>query len=214
MGDTIEALGYKADVPSRVKENVADRVETVKGTVSDVVDNVKSAVTGAGSRVGEALGATRRTGTDLLSDTKDRLGDTKDRLADTVSNVSVPDVGGGARRAVGIATENPLGLALGALALGFIGGLLMPVTDIERERIGPLRDKLVDQAQAAGSDLMDAGKQVLQETAQAVVSSAQQHGKDVVDAAKTRASGDEDAGSGQMSGDLSNRPGMPGTAAP
>lgn len=148
MGDTVEALGYKADVPSRVKENVHDRVEAVKGTIGDVVDNVKSAVGG-----------------------------------------SVPDLGdlrGGARRAAGIAGENPIGLALGALAAGFLAGLLVPVTDAERERIGPLREQLVDQAQSAAGELVAHGKAVVHETAQAAMQSAQSHGQRVVDAATSR----------------------------
>ena len=37
MGDTVEALSYKTDVPARAKDAVSDRVEAIKGAVSDVV---------------------------------------------------------------------------------------------------------------------------------------------------------------------------------
>src|SRR5450631_114412 len=51
MGDTVEALAYKTDVPARVKDSVNERIESVKGTIGDVVDSVKSAVVGATDNV-------------------------------------------------------------------------------------------------------------------------------------------------------------------
>ncbi|GAC1402713.1 MAG: hypothetical protein NVSMB64_02970 [Candidatus Velthaea sp.] len=180
MGDTIEALGYKADVPSRVKENVQDKVETVKETISDVVDNVKSAMGGASGRVGEALGGSRERGSSLLADTKDRLNDTVSSVSGKVSDMTnslqsqSTDVSRQAKRAVGLAVENPVGLAIGALAVGFLAGLMVPVTDIERERIGPLREKIVEGAQSAADDLIATGKTVVQETANAAMQAATQ----------------------------------------
>ena len=79
-----------------------------------------------------------------------------------------------ARRGVGIAVENPLGLALGALAVGFLAGLAAPVSELERRTVGPIRDDLVERAKAAGSDAIEHGKQVIQETAQSVFSDGQQ----------------------------------------
>jgi Protein of unknown function (DUF3618) len=226
MGDTVEALGYKADVPSRVKDAVNDRVETVKGTISDVVESVKDTVTGATGKVGSALGGAKRGVSDTLSGATDglrgatdTLRDTTGKVGETTSNVTsnvrstvqntlsntvgsvtgkvgsvtekLPnpqDVTRYARRGVGIVQENPLGLALGALAVGFLAGLAAPVTDLEREKVGPIRDELVGRAKDLGSDALEHGKQVLQETAQAalgaVQQSAQQHGEQVLSEAK------------------------------
>jgi hypothetical protein len=218
MGDTVEALGYKADVPSRVKENINDRVETVKGTISDVVDSVKDTLTGASGKVGSALGGAKRSVSDGLSGTTDKMGDATSNVSNSVQQTigSVTDKLGGvtdrlggvtdklgsvtekipsagdvrnvAQRGVGIAVENPLGLALGALAVGFLAGLAAPVTDIERETVGPIRDDLVERAKSVGSDVLEHGKQALQETAQSVVQSAvqtaQQHGQQVLSEAK------------------------------
>ena len=139
MDDTVAALAYKVDLPSRVKDAVNDRVETAKGTIGDVVDTVKDAVTGAGVRVGSTIDATRRTMSETLSETTDRMG----------------NVGHAARRGFGIAVENPLGLALGALALGILGGLLLPVSEFEREKIGPLRDELLDRAKTMGREAVE-----------------------------------------------------------
>jgi hypothetical protein len=77
------------------------------------------------------------------------------------------------KQTVGNASENnPLGLALGALAVGFLAGLAAPVSELERRTVGPLRDDLVERAKAAGSDAIEHGKQVLQEKAQAVLGAA------------------------------------------
>ena len=54
LGETVEAVGYKADVPSRAKEAVSDKVENMKSKVSDTATRAKEAVVGTGSRAGDA----------------------------------------------------------------------------------------------------------------------------------------------------------------
>jgi Protein of unknown function (DUF3618) len=71
MGETVEALGYKADVKTRTKEKVAG--------------------------------------------------------------------------AVGIAQENPIGLALGSIAVGFLAGMLAPSTRVEDEKLGDVSDQVKEQ---------------------------------------------------------------------
>ena len=191
MGDTVEALGYKADVGARVKETVQDRVDSVKGKISDVVDNVKTAVNGTSDTVGGVVADKTRDGANAVSASvaslNDRVSGISDGLNSKLQDVDVP---GKAQRVVGIARENPIGLALVGLAIGFLAGSILPVTDVERERLGPIRDKVVDQAQAATQDLVQAGKAVVAETAQSVVTtalaSAQSHGHEVIDNAKAR----------------------------
>jgi uncharacterized protein DUF3618 len=233
MGDTVEALGYKADVPSRVKEAVHDKVDTVKGTIGGVVDGVKDAVSGATGKVGDALGGAKHTVSDkvgdvtssLTSNVSDGVGSIADKLP------SGSDVKNVAQRGVGIAVENPLGLALGALAVGFLAGLLAPVTDYEREKVGPIRDELLDRAKTAGTDVIEHGKQVLQETVQSAVQTAQQsaqnHSQQVIGEA-TGAAEHGQSGNGAQAGSTSSQygvmlddaeldtlePGGPGTASP
>ncbi len=162
MGETIEALGYKADVPARLKDNVNERVETVKGVIAGAVSTAKLKIGGSVAHAKDAVGGT-------VSDAQDAIGGAAgDRVA-------------GARRAIGVVQENPLGLAIGALAIGFLGGLLLPISDIEREKLGPIRDNLVDQAKGATSELVEHGKSVLTETANAAVASAASHMKDAAD---------------------------------
>jgi hypothetical protein len=128
MGETVEALGYKADVPGRAKEAVSGRVESVKSKIS---------------------------------------GATPDR----------GDVKQGAHRAKGIAQENPLGLALGAVAVGFLGGLLIPSTRVEDEKIGPMADQVKEKAKETGQEAMDRGKEVVRQAADSAKETAQEAGR-------------------------------------
>ena len=145
MGDTVDAIGYKADVPSRAKESISDKVHSVKTKIS-----------GAGSQVSDAA-----PGPD--------------------------DVKLAGRRAAGVAQENPLGLAVGAAAVGFLAGLLVPSTKIEDERLGPISDQVKEQAKEAGQEAIEHGKQVAQETAEAVVEKVQDAIPEVKDAAQESA---------------------------
>ncbi len=54
MSETIDAIGYKADVPSRTKEAVADQVDAAKQSVTDKVDAVKGKVGLATSKVSDS----------------------------------------------------------------------------------------------------------------------------------------------------------------
>lgn len=136
MGDTVDALTYKADVPARVKDAVHDRVETVKGNIGSLVDNVADGVADATQRV-----------TSVLTDAQRAAAY---KVADAAALAQHPPE-----------VKNPLGLALGALAVGVLAGLLTPVTNYERETVGPLRDELLDRAQSAGSEALEHGKHLL-----------------------------------------------------
>jgi hypothetical protein len=47
MGETVDAIGYKADVKSRVKENVAEKKDAVVSRVSGAIPEGKQLKTGA-----------------------------------------------------------------------------------------------------------------------------------------------------------------------
>jgi gas vesicle protein len=145
MGDTVDALGYKADVPSRAKDSISDKVQAVKAKV-----------TRAGSAVAET----------------------------TPGREDVTQAG---ERAVGVAQENPLGLAIGAAAVGFIAGLLIPSTKVEDERLGPVADQVKDQARQTGQEAIEHGKQIAQETAQTATEKVQEVASEVKDTAQQHA---------------------------
>jgi gas vesicle protein len=132
MSETVDALAYKADVPSRVKDTVADKR-----------DRLKAQMSGAGLRVSDA---------------------TPDGS----------DIKHGASEAVGIAQENPLGLALGGVAAGFIAGLVIPSTRVENERLGPVADEVKEKARETGEEAFERGKEVAQQAASSATETAQQ----------------------------------------
>src|SRR5687768_350573 len=139
MGDTVDALGYKADVPSRTKEKVSGTVSSVKDRIIGAADTVNEATPSSG------------------------------------------DVKQTAQQAASVAQENPLGLAIGSVAIGFLAGMLIPSTRVENEKIGPVADQVKDQVKQTGQEALEHGKQVAQEvasTAQDSVQQATQDGKE------------------------------------
>jgi gas vesicle protein len=60
MGDTVEALSYKADVPARAKDWVADKKDTVVSAVAGTKDTVASKVSGMTPESGQITSSGRR----------------------------------------------------------------------------------------------------------------------------------------------------------
>lgn len=120
---------------------------------------------------------------EALGHKTDVTGRAKGAVADRVESVrskvagSAPNSGEmkqGAQRAAGIAQENPLGLAIGAAAVGFVAGMLIPSSRMEDERIGPMADQLKERARETGQEALERGKQVAEQTAE----TAQQAGRE------------------------------------
>jgi hypothetical protein len=76
------------------------------------------------------------------------------------------------------AESNPLGLALGGLAVGFVVGTLLPQTRVENERMGEMSDRLIDAAKDTATEVVDRGKQVAQEAVGAAVDTAKESGRE------------------------------------
>jgi gas vesicle protein len=147
MGDTVDALASKADVPGRVRGAVADKKDAAVGKVM----GAKDAVTGGAGTTGDLAGQAKS----------------------------------GARRGAGIARENPLGLAVGAVAVGFVAGMVIPSTRVEDERLGPMADSVKQQAREVGSDAADHARQLAQDVAETatetVKEEAPQHAEELRD---------------------------------
>jgi hypothetical protein len=96
-----------------------------------------------------------------------------------------------ARRAAGLAKENPLGLAIGAAAIGFLAGLVVPSTRVEDAKLGPVADQVKDRVKETGQEALDRGKQVAQEVASTAAETAkektQEHGQELADSARQNA---------------------------
>ena len=133
MGDTVDALGYKADVPSRAKESVAGKVQ-----------GAKAKITGAGSQI-----------SDVAPDAAD------------------------VKQVVGVVQENPLGLAIGAAAVGFLAGMLIPSTNVEDEQLGPVADQVKEQVKQTGQEAIERGKQLASDIKDQTQDSVQQQSEEL-----------------------------------
>jgi hypothetical protein len=152
MGETVEALGYKADVKTRAKESIAGKR-----------DQVKERITGA-----------------------------------TPDSQQMKQ---GANRAAGVAQQNPIGLALGSVAVGFVAGMLIPSTRVEDEKLGPVADDVKGRVKETGQEALERGKEVAQEAAQSAKQAAEESGREQAeelrDSAQEKARGAKStAGSG------------------
>ncbi|MDQ6929272.1 MAG: DUF3618 domain-containing protein [Candidatus Eremiobacteraeota bacterium] len=157
MGGTVDAIAYKADVPGRVKDSISDKVDGVKAAIADTA-----------GRVGSAVGATASKVSDAVPDGDDvREGATRVRE--------------GATRTVGMIKENPLGVLLGGIAVGFVIGSLLPSTGIEDEKLGEIKENLKSQVQDAGGYAVEHGRAVLRDTAAAAQASVHEHGAQLAD---------------------------------
>jgi hypothetical protein len=121
----------------------------VRARVGDYVDDKKEAVR---SRVAEA----RETATAVLPDKR--------------------ALTRGAHHVRGTAERNPLGLAVGGLAVGFVVGTLLPQTRLENQQLGEMSDKVLDAAKDTAAEAVDRGKDVAQHAVGAAVEEAKESG--------------------------------------
>jgi hypothetical protein len=134
--------------------------------------------------------------TDVKSRVKESYQDKKERLRTQMLGASsrvgeaTPDTGQvkeGARQAVGVAEENPIGLALGGVAAGFLAGMLLPKTRIEDERVGPIADQVKEKAVETGQEAVERGKEVAGEVAEQAAETARESGRQQAEELKTSA---------------------------
>ena len=58
-------------------------------------------------------------------------------------------------RSKGVAEDNPLGLAIGALAAGFLAGLLIPSTKVEQDKLGPVAESAKERVSGVVEQVKD-----------------------------------------------------------
>ena len=123
---------------------------------------------------------------DVKSRVKESISDKKERLRAQMSGASsrigdaTPEAGQvkeGAKEAVGVAEENPLGLALGGVAAGFLAGMLLPSTRMENEKVGPIATEVKQKAVEAGEEAVERGKDVAGQVAEQAVETAKEAGQ-------------------------------------
>ena len=158
MSEKADALAYKADVPARTKDRVDDAKESVMTKVHDVTDRV----TGKAHEVQDRV-------TGKAAEAQDRVrgsaGDGTDQARHRV------------KQAGGVVQNNPLGLAIGAAAVGFLAGLVIPTSRTEHERLGSAGEQIRGRAKEMGAEAVDRGRQVADTTKEAAKDAAKESAK-------------------------------------
>ena len=142
--------------------------------------------------------------TDVKSRTKDWVEDKTEGLRNTAQRIrgttgqmrtrvseATPDaaqIKQETRRAISTAESNPLGLAIGAMAAGFLIGLGLPRTRAEDEKLGPMADEVKGQARDLGQEALERGKTVAQQAAESAAETAKREGEALKESTQDKAS--------------------------
>ncbi|MCW2955822.1 MAG: hypothetical protein JWO69_691 [Thermoleophilia bacterium] len=154
--------------PDAIRAEIARTREGMAGTVdalaykSDVKERTKDKVRHVASKPKDAILSIREN----IMGTVQEHSDAPAQVVGTAKKT--------ARRAGGAIQENPVGLAIGGLALGFVAGLVLPSTRVENQKLGPMADQLKDTAKEQGQELIDRGKDVAQSAMEAAKETAQE----------------------------------------
>lgn len=126
MSETVDELAYKMDVPARTKEAFHRRTDAVMHRITGRGHDVADTVSGRGH------------------DIADTVSERSQHMMDTAKERG--------HRMKSMAERNPLGLAVGAVATGFLLGLLIPTSRVEEEKLGPMASEFTDRAREAGGE--------------------------------------------------------------
>ena len=144
------------------------------------------------SRVKESISDKKDAVVGTIAGGRDAVVNTADSLVSKVTG-AVPDAGQATEGAqkVGVSRENPLGLAIGGAAVGFLAGLLLPSTRVEDDKLGQAPDQMIDRVKETGQEALERGKQVAQETVdsakETAIQSGKEQGKEVAESVKETA---------------------------
>jgi hypothetical protein len=157
--------------------DIRSEIEATRARVGDEADAL-SYKTDVPARVGDYVDDKKQAVMDKVTGAKDAVTGTASRAVPSGEKVG---------RVKDTAERNPLGLAVGAAALGFVAGLLIPSTRVENERMGEMSDRVVDAAKETASDAVERGKQVAQDAAETAKESGKQQGQELASNLQERA---------------------------
>ena len=78
-------------------------------------------------------------------------------------------------------------LAVGAVAVGFLAGMLIPSTRVEDEKLGSMSDEVIERAKETGQEALERGKQVAQDAAETAKESGREHADELKTTAQQHA---------------------------
>ena len=165
--------------------DIRAELEQTRSRVGDEVDAL-SYKTDVSARVGDYVD-------DKKQAVKDKLTGARDAVTGTASK-TLPS-GESVGRVKDTAERNPIGLAVGAAAVGFVVGLAIPSTRVENEHVGEMSDRLVEAAKETAGDAVERGKQVAQDAAETARQSGREQGQELASNLQDRVQ--ESAGSSE-----------------
>ena len=148
--------------------DIREEIEQTRAEMGSTVDALAHKAD-VKSRVKESF-------TDKKERLRTQMHGTTSRLED--ATLEAGQVKDGAKQAVGIAEENPIGLALGGVAVGFIAGMLLPSTRVEDEKVGPIAEEVKEKAIETGQEAVERGKDVAGQVAEQAAETAQEAGQE------------------------------------
>jgi gas vesicle protein len=157
--------------------DIRAEIEETRGRVGEEVDAL-SYKTDVSARVGDYVDEKKQA-------VKDKVTGARDAVTGTASR-TMPD-GRTVGRVKDTAERNPVGLAVGAAAVGFVMGLLIPSTRVENERMGEMSDRVVEAAKETAGDAVERGKQVVQEASETAKESGREQGQQMASNLQERA---------------------------
>ena len=145
--------------PNAIRDQLEETRDRLRHAVGVRLASIKTSITGTIGTTRERTETVRQrmeTVRQQMGTVRQQMGTVRQQMGTVRERVSKDRI-----------RENPLGLLLGAAAVGFLLGSLLPATDIENERLGEIGDRLKQRAQASGGQILAQGKAVVFETIEA-----------------------------------------------
>ena len=155
---------------------IREEIEETRMRVGDEVEAL-SYKTDVGARVGDYVDEKKEAVTSKVSGAKDAV---------TSVVPSKESMGRRARSLKSTAKSNPIGLGIGAAALGFVAGLFIPSTRVEEEHLGEAATRVRETAAEAGHEALERGKDVAQSAMQTVKEEGSQQSRELASDLKDR----------------------------
>lgn len=143
--------------PDRIREEIGQTRAEIGETLEAVAHRA------------DVKGRTRESVAGKVDAVKGKVGESASRVEGTTRQ--------GAQRLSTTVQENPLGFALGGVAVGFLAGLVVPSTQVEEEKLGPAADELRDEARKTGREALERGKGVAEQALRSAADTATEQGR-------------------------------------
>jgi ElaB/YqjD/DUF883 family membrane-anchored ribosome-binding protein len=197
LRDTAEAIGWKADVPARARDimretaavvrervasgstappahgdspSMADRIGAAVSAVSNRAGAAKDTVAGGARSLKDAAGSGAHAVGEQASAAREAVSGQVEGAREGARGLSdnLPSTRPAVADAAGFARRNPMGVALGALAVGIAAGVLIPSSRAEREQVAPVADDLRERGEQLGRQAMERGREAAEDLTEAV----------------------------------------------